>query len=80
MVISSTHLRSKVVDIPGLVSVYVALHSLPSPPDLTRSVAITTAILVQRSPDLAKQFIEELSGNVSVLKLFSHCSNDLPGS
>jgi hypothetical protein len=51
------------VDVPGLVSVYVALHSLPSNPDLSRSVAITTSILVQTSPDLAKQFIEELSGN-----------------
>jgi pentatricopeptide repeat protein len=55
--------HSKVVDVPGLVSVYVALHSLPSNPDLSRSVAITTSILVQTSPDLAKQFIEELSGN-----------------
>ena len=55
------------MDIPGLVSVYVALHSLPSNPDLSRSVAITTSILVQTSPDLAKQFIEELSGNVRCL-------------
>ena len=51
----------------GLVGVYVALKALPSNPDLSRSVAITTTIMVQRSSDLAKQFIEELSRNVSYL-------------
>ena len=54
------------VDIEGLVGVYVALLSLPDAPDLTRSIAISTHILIERSRDLAKQFIEELTRNVSL--------------
>ena len=53
------------VDIDGLVAVYVALHSLPNAPQLDRSIAIATNILVEKSCELAKKFIEELNNNVS---------------
>jgi hypothetical protein len=55
--------QSEDVDVPSLVAVYVALNSLPGNPELTRSVAITMSILVQKSLESAKQFIEDLSSN-----------------
>lgn len=63
---SSVFFRSKSVDVGELVRVYTALHSLPEAQDLTRSISITTTILVEKSPEIAKQFLEELSQNVSV--------------
>lgn len=64
-IVTSPSHRAKDLDIPGLVSVYATLRLLPSNPDITRSIAITTSMLVQRSLATAKQFIEELSSAVS---------------